>query len=138
MARYAGSSLVVEWIHAAGTTDLSADFRSLTTSEEVDDIDSSAGNDTYRAHLPSLTDGNAELEFLDQTGTAVGSVQWVAIAPRTEGTLQWSPEGTESGEQKHTAPAYIQARNREMPFDDVVQVNVTFQLTSVPVMSGWA
>lgn len=136
MARYAGSSLVVNWIHAGGTTDLSADFRSLSTSEEVDDIDSSAGDDTYRAHLPSLADATAELEFLDTSGTAVGSVQWVAIAPRTEGTLQWQPEGTASGAQCHSAAAYVQARNREFPYDDVVSVNVTFQLTEEPTMSG--
>jgi hypothetical protein len=136
MARYSGRDLVVQWIHAGGTTNLSADFRSLTVGEEVDDIDASAGDDTYKEHIAGMADATAELEFVDQSGTAVGSVQWVAIAPRTSGTLEWNPEGTAAGEQKHTAPAYVQARNREMPYDDVTMVSATFQLTASPTMSA--
>ena len=134
MARYAGTDLYVAWIYTGGTVDLSADYRSLSTNEEVNDIDASAGDDTYVDHLPALADASAELEFLDTTG-ATGSTQWVAIAPRTEGTLQWDPEGTASG-YSWSAAAYVQTRSREIPYDDVVSVSATFQLTAEPSMSA--
>jgi hypothetical protein len=133
MARFSGRDLVTIWAYSGGSVSLDDDFRNLTISEEVNDADSTAGNDTYAGHLPTFTDASADYEMLGTTGS--GTAHWTAIAPRTEGTVYWYPEGTASGKPKHYAPAYIQARERTYPYDDVVQVNLTFQFSSTPTDS---
>lgn len=128
MARYTGKDLLVQWITSGGTTDLSADFRTFSVSEEQDSADSTAGDDTYKAYIPTFADATAELELLDTKGTA-GTVQWAAIAPGTTGTVQWYPAGT-ANTVYYNAPAFIANREIEFPYDDVVAVTVEFQLTS--------
>ena len=134
MARYTGKDLLVNWIHSGGTADLSGDFRTFSVSEEQDSADSTAGNDTYKAYIPTFADATAELELLDTKGTA-GTVQWAAIAPGREGTVQWYPAGT-ANTVYYSAAAFIANREIEFPYDDVVAVTVEFQLTAAPTQGA--
>ena len=70
MARYTGKDLYVYWVGSGGTTDLSGDFRTFSVSEEQDSADSTAGNDTSKAYIPTFADATCELEFLDTKGTS--------------------------------------------------------------------
>ena len=133
MARFVGRDLVVQWINSAGTVDLSADFRTLTTNEDVSDADATAGADTYAYHLPTFTDANADLETLDNTNHS--TTYWGSIEPRLEGTLEWYPYGTVAGKPKHSMPAYISSRKQEFPYDDVVNITLAFQSQSAIVNS---
>ena len=122
MAEYAGKSLHVEF----GGTDLSGDFRRMTTTESQNLADATAGSDTYRTYVSTVTDGSADVELVDQTD---GSALWTAIAPGTEGTLIWAPYGTASGKAKYTVDAIVGDRGRELPYDDVVTTTATFQFS---------
>ena len=125
--RYTGKALNVLWIYSGGTVDLSADFRTLKVSAETDSAESAAGSQTHKSYIPTLIDSSAELEFLDITGST-GSTQWMSVAPQMAGTLIWSPQGTTSGKPKHTCTdAFVINREREIPYDDVVQVTVGWQ-----------
>lgn len=137
--KYTGIDLVVRWIYSGGTVDVTADRRTFSTSEQVDDADATAGTVTYMDHLPTFTDATATLEVLDNTttGAAGGTAIWTALAPRTSGTVEWSPQGTASTKPKWTAPAYIANREREMPYDDVVNITYEFQLTAQPTLASW-
>lgn len=136
MARYTGKDLVIQWIYTGGTVELNADYRSLKTSEESDAADSTAGADTYKQELPTQVDASAELEMLDTSG-ATGTAQWSALAPQTEGTLVWSPQGTATGKPKHSAPAMVKTRERDIPYDDVVAISVNFRLQDMPTDAAW-
>jgi hypothetical protein len=134
MARYTGHDLVVIWAYTGGSVDLSGDFRNFSTNEEVNDADATAGNDTYSQHLPTFADADGELEMLDihGSGGTAGTAAWANIKPRTSGTVHWYPVGTASGSVHHSVPAYIQTRNREFPYDDVVALTVAFQFSDEP------
>lgn len=129
MARFVGRGLAVIWAYTGGSIALESDFKSFSVAEEVQDADSTAGADTYAGHLPTFADATAEMEMLGTTNS--GTLHWSRIAPRTEGTVYWYPEGTATAKPKHSAPAYIQARDRDYPFDDVVSVTVGFQYQGV-------
>ncbi|HUS97687.1 MAG TPA: hypothetical protein VMX97_13190, partial [Hyphomicrobiaceae bacterium] len=115
----------VVWAYSGGSVALEADFRSFTVSEEVNDADSTAGDDTYAGHLPTFTDASADMEMLGTTNS--GTTHWSRLAPRTEGSVHWWKEGTTSTKPFHYAAAYIQARDRDYPFDDVATVSLTWQ-----------
>ena len=136
MARYTGRDLVVRWITASGTTNVSADHRALDIKRKVASADATAGDDTYANKLPTFTDATAEYKFVDNTSN--GSATYEQLAARMEGTLEWSPRGTTSTYRKYTAPAFIDTGLEETyPYDDVVEYTVGFQLTDVPTATVW-
>lgn len=136
MARYTGRDLVVQWIYSGGTVNITNYRRSYETSESVDDADATCGTVTYRDHLPTYTDMTSTLEWLKDDGTD-GTSLWTALAPRTEGTVQWSPLGTAASKPKHYGAAYVQNRDETQPMDDVVAVTITFQHTEEPTLTTW-
>lgn len=109
-----------------GSTTLSSDWRTFTPQEEIGLADASAGNDTNRTYLTTLKDGKASIELV---GQAAGSALWTAVAPGTSGTLEWAPEGTASGKQRHYVNAIVMSRQREEPFDDIEVLKVDFQFS---------
>lgn len=131
MARYTGKDLAIQWIWSGGTTWLEGDYRSMTTTEDQESADSTAGDDTYKAYIPTVADASGEVQLLDTSGTA-GTAEWGAIAPANTGTLVWYPEGTASTKPRHTAPAFISSRQRDFPYDDVVTITASFQFTAPP------
>jgi hypothetical protein len=134
MARYTGKDLAIMWVTSLGTTWLEGDFRSMTTTEDQESADSTAGNDTYKAYIPTVADASGEVQLLDSSLTA-NTALWAAIAPATAGTLTWYPEGTATGKNTHSAPAFISSRQREFPYDDVVTITASYQFTA-PVTAG--
>lgn len=127
---FVGSSLYVEF----GGTEISSRFRSFEESTEVGMIDKSAGADTGRSYIANLDDGGASMEFLHESEA---SALWAALAPSTEATLIWAPEGTATGKDKSTVTAIVQSRRRSIVFDDVVKVNVEFKFNGSVVESVW-
>lgn len=117
MAEFTGSGLYLSF----GGVVYSADYRSLDLDESVDLIDASAGGDTWRPKLSTLRDGSFSFEYLSQTD---GTAAWQGVAPNSEGTLEWAPEGTAAGKQKFTVNAVIKGRKRKIPYADIVVVTV--------------
>lgn len=128
MARYSGKDLVIIWTPDGGSAvNLEGDFRTLTVSQEVDTIDASAGNDTFRTYLAGLKDGTVSLEVLDNDANAASFRS--ALAPGTTGTLEWRPQGTGTGKVTFSAPALVSSFETEYPYSEMVNISVEFQLT---------
>lgn len=119
MAEYTGSALFVKF----GATVLNADYRSFKEEHSQDSVEASAGSDTRRTYLPTLTDGKMSLDLLAQTG---GSVLWTALTPGTSGTLEWGPEGTATGKSRYYIVAFVSQRSREFAYDDITTISAEF------------
>ena len=137
MAKYTGKNLAFAWIWTGGTTWYEADFRSFSTTEDQESADSTAGDDTYKAYIPTVADASGELSLLDTTG-ATGTTQWGAALPGNVGTAIWYPEGTASTKPTHTAAAFVASRGREFPYDDVVSMTIGYQFTAAPTAGSVA
>ena len=124
MAGQAGSALYLEWVHAAGTTVLNADFKDWNYSPSIDYVEDTAGADTHKHYQPGLKSGQASLNFIHQAG---GSVILNALKEGTEGTLIWGPEGTAAGKPKKSMAAICGGAVTTQPYADVVSVAVTWQ-----------
>jgi hypothetical protein len=135
MGRYTGKDLYIQWAYSGGTIVLNTDYRSLTTSEETDTEDASAGADTHKSYKPTLADTTIELELLDNTSNS--SAFWGALTPQTEGTLTWGPHGTATGKPKYSVPALVNSREREFPYDGMVTITVEFQAQSWISEATW-
>lgn len=106
-----------------GSTELHADYRTFSPNESVNNADGTSGPDSYVRELPTTTAFEASLELV---GPSDGTATWDALAPKTEGTLEWGEEGTAANKPKHTILAYIKSRNQTVPYADIVVWNVTF------------
>jgi len=133
MARYTGKDLAINF----GSTALEADYRSLSTSEEIDTAESTAGDDAHKEYLPTIRDTTIDVELLDVTG-ATGETLWTALAPGTSDTLDFGPAGDATGATKYSGTAFVVNREREFPYDDVVQIKISFQLTTVLTKATYA
>lgn len=127
MAQYTGSALVLQF---KGTI-ISTKFRSLNTKEEKDLVDQSAGNDVAKTYLGALEDGDASLEFLDVAGGTAATALWNLCDKGAEGTLEWGPEGTATTRPRHYVNAIVKNRERDFPYDNVVEGKIAFQFSGV-------
>lgn len=112
-----------------GTTVLSQDYRRFNPSERADSVDQSAGADTHRAVVVTLTTGRIQAELVAQTG---GSAIWDAVAIGTSGTLEWGDEGTASTKPKHTCTAVVLSREKTLVYDQLEVYNVEFNMQTKP------
>jgi len=108
------------------STVLSTNYRSFSFSDEMGLVDQSAGSDSGSTFLTTLRNGTMNASIKHKAGdTAV----WAAIAPGSEGTLEWGEEGTAAGKPKHTVYAIIQNRKQGASYNDLIVVDLTFQLS---------
>ena len=120
MAAITGKNLYCKF----GSTVLNTDYRSFGSAEDIGLVDASAGADTARTYLTTLTDGNAPLTILIQSAD---TTTWGAVVVGTEGTLEWGEEGTASGKMKHTVNAIVMSREKSMTYQDLVVADIRFQ-----------
>lgn len=123
MPEFAGSGLFLKF----GSTVLSADSRKFSYEQTVDIVDGSAGSDLYKPKIVTQRDGNGTVELVNQAG---GTALWAAIAPGTEGTLEWGDEGTVSGKPRGYVLAIVSKRSKDVPYDDIVTTNIDFDFNS--------
>lgn len=124
MAEYAGSALYLTWIHPGGTAVLSGDFRTFSTTPSVDYYESTAGADTDKTYLSGVKDRTISVSYVDQSD---GTVTLDALEEGTQGTLVVSPEGTASTKRRETYPAISGGASRNEPYNNVVEISITFQ-----------
>ena len=105
-------------------TVLDTNFRTFSQSESIDLVDQSAGADTAKTYLTSLTDGSAPLTFKYKAGD---TAQWGAVALGAEGTLECGAEGTAAGKPRSYVNAIVSGRTKSMSYNDLIVVDVTFQ-----------
>ena len=121
--RLTGKNLYVSF----GGQDISADYRSLDTSEEQKLVDLTAGDDAAAVYGLSFKDGKASYKGLYDSATF--STIWAALAPGSEGDLVWGPEGNTTGKKIWTVNAIVQSRSKSIPFDGAIELSVEFQFS---------
>ena len=98
-------------------------YTSFNLEESADLVDKSAGADTHKSFLDALHQGTVTMGFnLESDST----LPWAALDLGTEGTLDYAPEGTGSGEPKYSAVYIVSARDRATANADLERANVTF------------
>lgn len=119
MAEYTGSGLSLVF---DGNT-LDGEQKEFSIQTEIGIVDVSAGADTYRSYLTTMTDGTATLMLLRQTGEAS------VAAVGDEGNLVWGPEGNTAGQPRFTVNAIVTGYDEKYPYDGAVETTITFQFS---------
>jgi len=130
VAEHTGAALYLKF----GSTVLSTDYRTFDSDEAQNLVDASAGADTYKTFLATLTEASAKANLVSQTG---GTVLWAAVAPGTSGTLEWGEEGTASTKPKHTALAVVEKRAKSVPYDGLVVIAVDWKFQGTVTDSAY-
>lgn len=83
--------------------DVTSDYISVAWDDNADMIDVSAGTSTRKAYRAGRADDSITLEFSDVVSAASGGTTVLrnALRSRAEGTLEFAPEGTASGNPKY-------------------------------------
>ncbi len=121
MAEFTGASLVVQWIHPAGTAVLTGDHRTASITPAVGLAESTAGSDASKTYLPTTKSWGASWSGVMQSdGTAIED----ALIEGTQGTLIVGPEGTAAGNRKYTGAAIAMGPKPSWPYENVCEMSV--------------
>lgn len=128
MPAYSGTNLDVKWLYGSGTVVLGGDYRQFNYNPSIELLDETAGSDPAQVFIPWLKSGQANFTSLVQSGTgAGGTLMTVSLAEGNFGTLIVSPNGTASGSQKMTIPAYAQGPQWNVQYNALTEISVNFQ-----------
>lgn len=130
---YLGKAAYVKF----GSTVLNTYYRTLTPDEEIELVEKTAGADANKTYLSGAKDGTIEGEFVMPQGSA-GTAVWGAVAPGTEATLEWGPEGTASGKPKHTVNAMVRRRGKPLTYNDLSTFAVSWQMSGAVADSAYS
>lgn len=131
---YAGSAFFGQWIWSGGTVNIHGDQRNFSFTPSMEMIDSTAGADSYRRRISSFKDATAAYSGLAQTD---GTAFLAACAEGNNGTLIFGEAGTVAGRPKVTMPARAQGVTRNVPFNDVVTYDVSWQSNGDVTYGNW-
>jgi len=124
MANYSGSAANTDWIYSGGTVALDGDFRNFSYNTGIEIINTTAGADADATHIVGVKSGQFAAELVQQVG---GTAIDTALQVGTQGTLEYSPEGTAVGKRKFTIPATVTSFALSQPYNDIVSVSAGFE-----------
>lgn len=129
MPKYTGKDMSIKF----GTTNISAQGRSLEVGQTADEIETTGYGDSEKTYIAGKTERQVTLEVMDDsTSTTVRT----ALTPGSASSLTWFPIGTVSGNPKFSfATATVIENNLSYPYDDVVLMSVTIRGSSPLVES---
>lgn len=110
---------------AFGGTVLSTNYRTLNSDASIGTVDQTAGADDGMMRLTTLTDSNFSLDIKRPSGAA-GTATWVGLAPGAEGTFEFGPAGTATGNVKATVNAILDGRTNPITYNDLVIDSMNF------------
>lgn len=121
--RYTGQNMYISFAGVA----INTDYKSLSMSETIDTVDITAGSETTRRHIPTISSAEMSFEVFqtDVTSTGGTAIRGV-LAVGTQGTLIWGPEGTAANMPKYSCVATITQLDISYPFDGAVEMSATF------------
>lgn len=122
MAGFTGTALYL----AFNGTVLDTDYRSFGPEENIDTVEQSAGADTNKTYLTLLKDGTASASIVAQ---AADTIIWGAVAPGTEGSLEWGEEDTTGGNQRHHVNAIVMSRTKTIEYAGLVVADISWQFS---------
>lgn len=125
--QYVGSSWYGTWTHSAGTAVLSGNQTKFGMERTVDTIEVTAGSDTQKAYLPTVTDNKFTYAYYDAgTAAAAGTLLASVLKPNTQGTITFAPQGTATGKPKYQIAAVVTSQKIEYAFDAAALYEVEF------------
>lgn len=133
MAEYAGSAVVVQWIHSGGTLTMSGETRSCNISPSIEKIDATAGSDTDKVFLPSFSEWEVSWEGVAQnnaTAATSGTAYAQALKPGVTGTVNVGPFGTAGSALKYSMPAFCNGASIAIPYADVTTISTSWSANS--------
>jgi hypothetical protein len=126
--RYTGANVLIEFLPEGGTAPadvevLSADFTSFSYDQSTDTVDVTAGNETERAFVPTITSLDWTINAFDtQSG-----IDKTVVYAGAKGKLTVYPKGKVNGAEMFSFNTVINGLNVESPFDGAVEIEITGQ-----------
>lgn len=133
-----GPNMYADFVYSGGTISFATQYRNISITDEADMIDSTAGAVSFREFIAGLRQVTVAVEALHNgTASPFGTADIAALAPGGSGTVRVAPFGTATGQAKYSGAALIKNRNHEYPYDDVVPLNVEFQVSGTWSEGAW-
>jgi len=107
--------------------DVAGDGRSVSYEQTADTLDDTVYGMDERTKIASIEDGSFSLEMLDTTGA--WSTAWVALKQGASGQVIIRPEGAGSGKREVSFTGVITSRATDYPYDDLVKVSVSGEIS---------
>lgn len=103
-----------------------AEIRGFSIDETIDTVEDTSMGDSSKTYLASIKDFSGSVEVLyDETDTNGQT----ALSVGSSVTLNFAPEGTDSGDVKLTGTAIVTGKSVTSSFDGLVESTITVQGT---------
>ena len=103
-----------------------AEIRSFSIDETVDTVEDTSMGDASKTYLASIKDFSGSVDVIyDETDTN----GQVALAVGSTVTLNFAPEGADSGDVKLTGSAIVTGKSISSSFDGLVEASISVQGT---------
>lgn len=132
--RYTGSAMALTINDIA----IAADYKSLAIKESVNSAEGTAGGDAHEYSVPTYGASSISVELLGVTSADgdYSDIQSETTKGAT-GDLVWGPEGDAEGSPRFTATGYVESRDQDIKFDDMVSLKFTYKCTADIVEDTW-
>jgi hypothetical protein len=130
--RHSGKEVFLSYTPTAGSEIvLDTDYRNFTYSQELNEIDGTAGDDDWEYMLDSFKRGEATVSILAGLSTAY-------LNPGSVGNLIYGPKGSTAGLRKVTIPVKLMNVEETAGYADVVTLDLTFRQTGDATVGTWS
>ena len=103
-----------------------AEIRSFSVDESIDVVEDTSMGDSSKTYLASIKDFSGTIDVLyDETDTNGQT----ALSVGSSVTVNFAPEGTDSGDVKLTGTAIVTGKSVSSSFDGLVESTITIQGT---------
>jgi hypothetical protein len=127
MTEYLPTSAVLTWVTSAGTTTLSADYRTFVWTPTIEKYDSTAGPDANATYVTGIKDFTAKYGGVHNSGTA-GTALIAAFQIGQAGTLTFQSQGTATNLPKAVLPCLVMSNPvTNFNYKGLVEVSIDFQ-----------
>lgn len=121
--RHSGKNVHISYTPDGGSAiDLDVDYRSFTYSQELNEIDGTAGADDWEYMLDSFKRGEI-------TVSIAAGVAATYLIPGSFGVLTYGPQGNGSTERKVEIPVKLMTAEETAGYADIVTLDLTFRQT---------
>lgn len=127
MSQFLGSALIVQWVYATGTANLTQDYQKFTENTSIELVEVTAGADPTKVFLPSFKDYTLNLSGLWEQGGTIGALAGTLLNEGNIGTLFVGPEGTATTKPKRTYPVISQGITTNHTFNGPTEYSIDFQ-----------
>jgi hypothetical protein len=102
------------------------EIRSYTIDETIDTVEDTTMGDSSKTYLASIKDFSGTVDVLYDEADTNGQV---ALTLGSSVTLNFAPEGTDSGDVKLTGSAIVTGKSVTASYDGLVESTITVQGT---------